>query len=72
MGENQYAWTSFFKKLWEFLSFFISFFRGKKAIEDAEQKAKLDKATQEVKNGYDKIDKEKNEGDLNKRLNNMF
>lgn len=65
---NNYSYISFLKKCYEFLAWIFDFFRGRKKQEN-------DKINIDLKNEYNKIDKEKEnnkEDTIENRLNNMF
>lgn len=74
MEENSYSWWTFIKKIGEFISFLFSFFCGRKKVQQQQQQERFKKTSDEIKEGYDKIDKEKDtsKDDLDKRLKNLF
>ena len=72
MPDNQYGWLILFKKIREFISFVISFFRTRNNEEDQRRRDKIDT---QIKEGYKTIDREKDkqrDNDLDKRLKNLF
>jgi len=65
---NDYGYFNFLKKCYEFIVWIFSFFRGRKEQE-------INQADIDLKEGYDKIDKEKEskkEDNIENRLNSMF
>jgi len=74
MPDSQYTWWTFIKKIGEFIAFIFSFFRGRKQEQQQRQREKFDKTSNDIKEGYNKIDKEKDtpKDDLDKRLKNLF
>ena len=66
------SWINFIKRLKEFISYVLGFFRQRK---EKKQKRRYQKIGNEIKKGYNKIDKKKakkKKDDVEKRLDNMF
>lgn len=62
------SYIIFFRKCWDFLTYIIDFFRGKK-------QDKINTINNSLQNEYDKIDQNKEDNkqdDTENRLNNLF
>lgn len=69
------SWLDFFRKLWEFIKYTLSFLKSRKQEQQQQAQEEKNKITDKIKKDYAKIDKKKEEvekNDIQKRLDNLF